>query len=134
MHLPPETIHVVEAIASDVKFWATLIGFLIAGYKAFDWVKQIRTKDLSEIHTGLNQLRTEFKTGVDGLSAKVDSQTSAIVGELRELRSDFRTVIPMTMAYMSPVQSQAGHYQQKSVPKKPVAKKRTKSTKDLQSS
>ncbi len=98
MILPAESLHALQYLAEDYKFWITIAGMIASGYKAFQWIKEIRTKDLVAVHQGIQ----EIKTGLNSLGMKLDSQTNSVVGELKELRNDFRTFIPMA-TYMSPV-------------------------------
>ena len=68
----------------------TLLGFsgmAIGIYKAVQWVKDNRGKDLYEIKTGI----TEMHAGVAGLQTEMSKQTDALVNELKEQRQDFRT-------------------------------------------
>lgn len=97
-----DTFHILQSVAEQGKFWVGLATAIIAGYKGFEWVKQIRTKDLKEIHDGIKSM-----------SGKIDTQTASVVGELKEMRADFRTF------YISPAPAML------TARAKPVAKKRT---------
>lgn len=100
--LPVSTVTVIEGW----KFWASLagIGLTIYGaiWRSWQWVKDIREKDLPII----NQEVQEVNKGVASLGVKLDQQTSAIVRELSELRSDFRVFytqpIPQMLPAMAP--------------------------------
>lgn len=66
--------------------------FAVAVYKVVRWFQDIRAKDLKEIHTSVGRLEIGMK-----------EQTVALVGELRELRSDFRTFyIPQAVQKKAP--------------------------------
>lgn len=103
--LQANSIIALQSLANDYKFWMTLTAVVIAGYKAYDWVKQIRTKDIPSIHSEIAKL----SAGLDTLGNKLDTQTTSVVGELKEMRSDFRTFIPHfynpSPSMMMPVQS-----------------------------
>ena len=71
------------------KFWVGFATAIIGGYKAFNWIKGIREKDIVDV-----------KQKIDDLHTELGSQTSAIVkatelntNELKELRNDMRTLI-----------------------------------------
>lgn len=66
--------------AIDYKFWATLAGLGWTAFKGFQWVKEIRTKDLHEV-----------KAALGDVSAKMDTQTDRLVKEFQESREEFRT-------------------------------------------
>lgn len=102
MQVSVDSIHALEALTSDYKFWSTVALIIIAGYKAYDWVKQIRTKDIPDLHAEVKRLGTSMDT----LGGKVDAQTQSLVSELKEMRSDFRTFYISPSAMMMPVARQ----------------------------
>lgn len=111
MQASVESIRALQALAGDYKFWSTVALIIIAGYKAYDWVKQIRTKDIPDLHAEVKRLGTSM----DALGSKVDAQTQSLVSELKEMRSDFRTFYIAPPAMMMPVARQ----RKPSVPRKP---------------
>lgn len=84
---PADSLQAIQSLAGDFKFWTTLGACVVAVYKAYDWVKQIRTKDIPEMHSEIKKL----SVSIDVLGSKLDAQTTSVVGELKEMRSDFRT-------------------------------------------
>lgn len=82
-----ESIHAAQVLAGDYKFWVTVGGIMWGVYKAYDWVKQIRTKDVPDIKEEVKKLSLHLGE----LGTKVDNQTNQVVQELKEMRSDFRT-------------------------------------------
>ena len=79
----------IKAIYEEGKFWVGFATAIIGGYKAFNWIKGIREKDIVDV-----------KQKIDDLHTELGSQTSAIVkatelntNELKELRMDIRTLI-----------------------------------------
>ncbi len=88
MQLPiqPNSMH---GVFEEGKFWVAMVSAIIATYKGFQWVKDIREKDLVKI-----------QGTIDGLHTELGAQTTAIVkateantNELKELRNDMRTLI-----------------------------------------
>lgn len=114
-----EAIRALQSLATDYKFVITLLAALGLAYRAFDWIKQIRTKDLIEIHSGIKDLKVELKSGMDNLSNKLDTQTTSVVGELKELRSDFRAFYIPPAPILMPARAKA--------PKRPVRRAAKKS-------
>lgn len=128
-HSVSNTIQFVNWLASEWKFLAFVVTVIITAYKGFDWVKQIRTKDLAELHTSVGYVNSGITTlgaKIDNLSekleTKLDSQTSAVVSELKEMRGDFRTFYISPVAQMMPARSKPV----RKVTKRPVKKKITK--------
>ena len=79
----------IKSIYEEGKFWSIVATSIVAVYKAFQWVKDIREKDLVTI-----------SGKIDGLHGELGSQTTAIVkatdantNEIKELRNDMRTLI-----------------------------------------
>lgn len=113
-----DSIQALQLLAEDYKFWLIVITIITAGYKAYDWVKQIRTRDLPDIHGEIKNL----KTGLDSLGTKLDAQTTSVVGELKEMRSDFRTF------YTSPSPLMMAAYAR---PERPAPKRKPRAKKTL---
>ena len=63
----------------ELKFWISAGGALWLLFKGVAWIKTIKTNDLTHIHETIN-----------ATSKQMDKQTSAIVLELRELRTELR--------------------------------------------
>lgn len=79
---PPDYISI-----ATVQTWYNLGKLILGGaaavatgYKVVRWFQDIREKDLREIHSGVARLESIM-----------EKQTVALVGELKELRSDIRT-------------------------------------------
>jgi hypothetical protein len=73
----------------------------VAVWKVVQWVKEIRTKDFADLRVAV----TKTQGSIEALGHKVDAQTNAVVNELRELRSDFRTFYTQPVPQMLPAQS-----------------------------
>jgi len=128
-HNVSNAIQFVNWLATEWKSIAFVVAVIITTYKGFDWVKQIRTKDLAELHTSVGYVNsgiTSLGAKIDNLSekleTKLDSQTSAVVSELKEMRGDFRTFYISPVAQMMPARSKPA----RKVTKRPVKKKITK--------
>lgn len=83
--LSPDTISVqnYQTIQTAYAVGKTVVGLgglIVGGYKVVQWFKELRTQDLKQLHDGVARVEVGMK-----------EQTAALVGELRELRSDFRT-------------------------------------------
>lgn len=66
---------------SELKFWIPLItagGFLWKAFQGISWLKDLK-KDLDGLKSGLE--------------SQLAQQTNAIVGELKEIRQDFRLAL-----------------------------------------
>jgi hypothetical protein len=97
-----------------------ILGFAavaIAGWKMVQWVKEIRTKDFADLRTAV----TETQGSIDALGHKVDAQTNAVVRELQELRSDFRTFYTQPVPQMLPAQARPKRVLKPRVVKAPEA-------------
>jgi Cu/Zn superoxide dismutase len=106
--------------SNNWKVWAALVTVILAIYRGFHWVRGIRDEDLKETNTGLKELAVESKAqtiGLAGLKEELQSQTSAVVSELKELRNDFRTLHIYTQPQMVPVRARAPR-----APRKPASK------------
>lgn len=91
-----DLFHAIPMWLDQSKFWIMFVGFIISGYKGFRWVQEIRTKDFVEV-----------KTELSSIGAKMDAQTTALVRELSELRSDFRTFYISPAPTMQPVRARS---------------------------
>lgn len=112
--LSPDSI---ALIAAAYGYGKVVLGFgagAVAIYKAVNWVKEIRTKDFVELRSDVQQTNLT----IERLGAKVDIQTSAVVRELQELRSDFRTFYASVPQQMAPARSKSKRLQPKVVVKK----------------
>lgn len=99
--LSPDTIALVLAVYNYGKVILGLSGLAVAIWKVVQWVKEIRTKDFADLRASVSETQVSLTT----LGHKVDSQTSAVVRELQELRSDFRTFYTQPVPQMLPAQS-----------------------------
>ena len=79
----------VKAIYEEAKFWSIMAGAVITAYKGFQWVKDIREKDLVTIQGKIDGLHTELGNQTSAIVKATDANTN----ELKELRNDMRTLI-----------------------------------------
>ena len=79
----------IKAIYEEGKFWSLIAGAVIAVYKAFQWVKDIREKDLVTIQGKIDGLHGELGKQTDAIVKATEANTH----ELVELRNDMRTLI-----------------------------------------
>lgn len=107
----------IGTIMSIIK-WTPLIGGAIWGlFKGYQWVKDVREKDLKQ----LKQNMADLHTGIEGVRAAIDTQTQSLVAELREQRQDFRTFYaPLLTIAAGPTPARA----KKTPPKKKTATKK----------
>src|SRR5271155_3108131 len=66
-------------VYNQIKFWTPILAGSWVMFHAVEWVKSIRTKDIPALQDSINVLNT-----------RVDDQTTKLVTELKEMRSDFR--------------------------------------------
>lgn len=99
--LSPDMLSLLIAVYNYGKVILGFSGVAVAGWKVVQWVKEIRTKDFAELRASVNDTQISLTT----LGHKVDSQTSAVVRELQELRSDFRTFYTQPVPQMLPAQA-----------------------------
>ena len=81
----------------EIKFWLPIIaagGFI---YRGMDWFKGlrqsveiIRTNDLVHIHGMVSDMKDGLVDQTKHFTDAFEKQTGALVGELKELRSDIR--------------------------------------------
>lgn len=112
------------------KFWLTFLsmfsGAVVAGYKAWKWVQEIRVKDFPEVKAGLQTVTQKIEDTSAAQIRSTEFQTSSVVRELQELRDDFRAYFNPTPAIrMVPVRSKPTQKRvYKKAPKKAPAKKK----------
>lgn len=87
MSLSPDIIaHGIESW----KLWSflitTFITIVIGAYRAFQWVKGIRTEDLVEVKQSLTTVTTEIRETSAAQLRSTEFQTQSLVRELSELR------------------------------------------------
>lgn len=92
MFQPDSAIHMdgfqlAKWIYAEGKFWLGFATALWYVFRAWNWVKAIKTNDLHHIQGSLDELHKK----VGDQTKEISGQTTAIVGELSELRNDFRT-------------------------------------------
>ncbi len=79
-----------SVLYAESKLWLMLISFAYGCFKAFTWVKGIRTHDFKTLNESMVQLKEVVSHQTDRMQHDLSVQTGAIVGELRELRADLR--------------------------------------------
>ena len=79
----------IKAIYEEGKFWSIVATSIVALYKAFQWVKDIREKDLVTIQGKIDGLHTELGSQTTAIVKATDANTN----EIKELRNDMRTLI-----------------------------------------
>lgn len=79
-------------VYNEIKFWAPFAGGLWGLFKIVEWVKRIKTNDLHHLQLGLDELRKDVADQTVQINANLKDQTTAIVGELKELRGDMRSL------------------------------------------
>jgi hypothetical protein len=85
MQVDPAAADMAARIYQDLKFWIPLItagGLLLKCFQGVNWLKSLKT-DMAKVE---GQLKEQTST----LQSQLAQQTNAIVGELKEIRQDFR--------------------------------------------
>jgi len=70
------------SLYEQIKFWIPIACGMFAVFRGVEWVRSVRTEDIPEI-----------QKSIKGLNDRLDDQTNKIVGELKELRADFRILL-----------------------------------------
>lgn len=97
--------------SADTKFYLMLGGLLWTAFRGFNWVKDIRQKDLKGIKEDLGTQTNVISAGFAALSEGV-----------KELRNDFRTFYTSPNPLMMPVSSRPSRKRKAAA--RPAAKKR----------
>ena len=85
------------SLYEQIKFWIPIACGMFAVFRGVEWVRSVRTEDIPEI-----------QKSIKGLNDRLDDQTNKIVGELKELRADFRILlIPQVQPVMAGVGARA---------------------------
>lgn len=130
MQINLDSIHALAQGLDNRKYWVSLVAIIIGAYKAFQWVKGIRTEDLSEVKVSLTSVSTKIDDGFDKLAKKIEEtsasqlrstefQTSSFVREIQEMRHDFRTFYTQPVAQMAPARARAPRKKKAKVPVTP---------------
>lgn len=87
MSLSPDILaHGIESW----KLWSFLITSfataVVGGYRAFQWVKGIRTEDLTDVKISLEKVTTKIEETSAAQLRSTEFQTQSLVRELSELR------------------------------------------------
>jgi len=95
------------AYLDAAKFWVAIFGVLAFGSRIINWFKDIRSKDLKEIHEGVATTQVELVKQTDVLQKGFENMCSSHSRDIQELRSDFRAFFNPYQAAMIPVRSGA---------------------------
>jgi hypothetical protein len=71
----------------ELKYWVSIGGFFFTLFKGYYWIKDVRDKDLKQLHESVSSLNAELKSQTTSFVSAVATNTK----ELTELRSDLRT-------------------------------------------
>ena len=72
------------AVAYEIaKYWLPIFAAMFGLFKVITWVKTSFVDIKDKVHN--------LNINIAGLITKIEEQTHAVVGEVKELRSDFRT-------------------------------------------
>jgi hypothetical protein len=85
---PVAAQHAVD-VYQELKFWLPLItagGFLWKVFQGVNWLKLLKT----DIKTDIIKVETKVSEQTSAIQSQLAQQTNAIVGELKEIRQDFR--------------------------------------------
>lgn len=109
MLLNPPDIHVFGQGIESWKLWgfllSTFTGAVIAGYKGYQWIKDIREKDLVEVKGSLSTVVQKIEDTSAAQLRSTEFQTTALVRELSELRGLFYGAFHIPQQTLAPVRS-----------------------------
>lgn len=114
---------VLPVVYELIKTLGPAAGFLFGVYRLVEWVKG----SFSSLQSGSDATNLKLENTnnkLDSLNERIDAQTGSIVGELKEVRADFRSFYTLRPFTYEPVQARA-----KKAVKKPVQRTKTKSIK-----
>ena len=80
-------------LATECRNWVGIIGILYTCFRAVSWVKEIKSRDLPNIQACCDNLDSNLKAQSSMMRCEFKEQTIAVVGELKELRGDMRTLV-----------------------------------------
>ena len=92
--LDPVTVGALTLGYEFVKYWLPILGAAFGLFKVINWVKSHLiniNSNVINLNENTSLLRDEIKTQTEDFKEAVTIQTQAFVGEVKELRSDFRT-------------------------------------------
>lgn len=108
----------------DTKFYLGLAGLVWTASKGFNWVKDIREKDLKGLKEDMGTVSTELRQQTNVISTGF----STLLSGVHDLRSDFRTFYTSPDPLMVPVRARATR-KRKSVAARKEAKAAPRRTK-----
>lgn len=119
------TPDVVFTILDQIKWWAGILGAVVFGAKIVNWFKDIRAKDLKDIHAGVNETQQELIKQTDILQKGFQNIVTSSSRDIQELRSDFRTFFTFSSPAMAPAHKAPARKLRKTVAKsgRPTPKK-----------
>lgn len=93
IQVPGNTIYeLIAKFYPELKFWGSIGGVFWLLFKGVQWLKTIKTNDLEHIHQGIEQMGTDLKAQTIMLVETQKENSTAIIGELKELRADMRSL------------------------------------------
>lgn len=88
MQVDPVSASHAESIYQELKFWLPLItagGFLWKVFQGVNWLKGLKSDVLD--------VKAKMEAQTSTFTSQIAQQTNAIVGELKEIRQDFRIAL-----------------------------------------
>lgn len=121
------TPDIVFAVLDQIKWWAGIVSALVLSGKVVSWFKDIRAKDLKEIHEGVVNTQVELSKQTDVLQKGFSSLETSHTRDIQELRSDFRTFFTFSKPAMAAASSGPSHKPRKAAARsnRPIPKKAT---------
>ncbi len=87
----PLTPDMVFAVLDQLKWWVGILSAVVFSGRIVNWFRDIRVKDLKEIHEGVVTTQSELVKQTDVLQKGFSSLETSHTRDIQELRSDFRT-------------------------------------------
>lgn len=95
---------IVQFLASgETKFYVGLASLMWTAFKGFNWVKDIREKDLKGLKEDVGTVSTELRQQTH----VIGNGFSTLLAGVHDLRSDFRTFYTSPDPLMVPVRARA---------------------------
>ena len=128
--IDPVTISSVAVAYEIAKYWLPILGAMFGLFKLVEWVKKSfgDIKDhVQDLNTNTGSLTVKIEEQTKDLVKAFGKHTKAVVGEVKQLRSDFSTVYAPAIATQNQLSLKPVHVAQrakKGIP--PKAKKKLK--------
>lgn len=79
-----------KQVYTEFKFWGPVVGAFWIVFKAYNWVLEIKTKDLCNIQDSIKEFNFELDRGLTKQTTEFVNSVSVNTNEIKELRGDIK--------------------------------------------